>query len=336
VEKLAEQGGFKSLKFKNRHGVVLHPADWIAGVDYDTEAELETEDDDDENYEPHQIEDVVMPEEHIEVAEEFEPIDQEELEGLETDLQSNPITVVTDDEEEPDVTATTVAAMPTRRSTRTVAEPNRLQVRHGGKSYDDAQVTLEFNQIEYCHNLITQVPPNPKLDVEYTLADAMIIAKFMSDLHIKVSVAGPAYVFGQQFMLHKGIKKFGAEGYKAVLKEIDQLDKRECFKPILVKDMTKSERMKCMQSITLLTEKRDGTIKARTVADGHLQRPWTTREESASPTAALESIFLLAVIDAKEGRDIMSNDVPNAFLHSFMPDVKLVESCDYENYRSAG
>jgi len=42
VEKMAEQGGFKSLKFKNRHGVVLHPADWIAGVDYDTEAELET------------------------------------------------------------------------------------------------------------------------------------------------------------------------------------------------------------------------------------------------------------------------------------------------------
>jgi hypothetical protein len=35
VEDMAYQQGFKSLKFKNRNGVIYHDADWIAGVDYD-------------------------------------------------------------------------------------------------------------------------------------------------------------------------------------------------------------------------------------------------------------------------------------------------------------
>jgi len=38
-----------------------------------------------------------------------------------------------------------------------------------------------------------------------------------------------------------------------------------------------------------------------------------------SPTAALESIMLTAVIDAKEGHDMMCVDVPNAFIQTAMP-----------------
>jgi len=38
-----------------------------------------------------------------------------------------------------------------------------------------------------------------------------------------------------------------------------------------------------------------------------------------SPTAALESIMLTAVIDAKEGHDVMCMDVPNAFIQTAMP-----------------
>jgi len=43
-------------------------------------------------------------------------------------------------------------------------------------------------------------------------------------------------------------------------------------------------------------------------------REWLSREDSASPTSALESIFLTSIIDAKEERDVMSVDVPNAFI----------------------
>ena len=47
-----------------------------------------------------------------------------------------------------------------------------------------------------------------------------------------------------------------------------------------------------------LSEKRNGTVKGRLVYDGRATRDWLTREEAMSPTAALESIFLTAVIEA--------------------------------------
>mgnify|MGYP006205022333 CR=1 FL=1 len=71
-----------------------------------------------------------------------------------------------------------------------------------------------------------------------------------------------------------------------------------------------------------LTEKRDGTIKARMVANGKPSREWHSRDDSASPTAHLESILLTAAVDAKENRDVMSADVPNAFIQTKMPERK--------------
>jgi hypothetical protein len=40
VENMAYQQGFKSLKFKNRNGVIYPDADWIAGVDYDDDKDI--------------------------------------------------------------------------------------------------------------------------------------------------------------------------------------------------------------------------------------------------------------------------------------------------------
>ena len=68
-----------------------------------------------------------------------------------------------------------------------------------------------------------------------------------------------------------------------------------------------------------LTEKRDGTIKGRMVYNGKPTREWLNQEDLASPTVSLESIFLTAVIDAKEGRDILTADIPNAFIQTEMP-----------------
>ena len=55
------------------------------------------------------------------------------------------------------------------------------------------------------------------------------------------------------------------------------------------------------------------------VYDGSKTREWTTKEDSASPTASAESIMLLAVIDATEGRDVMTADIPNAFVQADLP-----------------
>jgi hypothetical protein len=43
------------------------------------------------------------------------------------------------------------------------------------------------------------------------------------------------------------------------------------------------------------------------------------REDAASPTAALESIMITGVIEAKEERDIMTCDIPNAFIQALQP-----------------
>ena len=125
--------------------------------------------------------------------------------------------------------------------------------------------------------------------------------------------------YGQQYILQKGIKKFKEKGEEAILKEIKQLHDRKCFQPIKVQDITEAERRKAQVALTYLTEKRDGTIKARTVYNGKPTREWLSREESASPTASLEGIFITSIIDAMEDRDVMTADVPNAFIQTPMP-----------------
>ena len=80
-----------------------------------------------------------------------------------------------------------------------------------------------------------------------------------------------------------------------------------------------------MEALMFLTEKCDKSIKGRMVYNGKPTREWLTREDSASPTAALESIMLTAVIDAYEERDVMTVDIPNAFIQTKMPETKAGE-----------
>ena len=77
-----------------------------------------------------------------------------------------------------------------------------------------------------------------------------------------------------------------------------------------------------MEALMFLTEKRDKSIKGRMVYNGKPTQEWLSREDSASPTAALESIMLTAIVDAKEGRDVMTADIPNAFIQALMPEVE--------------
>jgi hypothetical protein len=63
-------------------------------------------------------------------------------------------------------------------------------------------------------------------------------------------------------------------------------------------------------------------VKGRLVYNGKPTREWLSRENSVSPTAALESIMLTAVIDAHEERNVMTCDIPNAFIQALMPEVK--------------
>ena len=80
--------------------------------------------------------------------------------------------------------------------------------------------------------------------------------------------------------------------------------------------MTQAERKKAMESLIFLVEKRDGRVKAWACANGSTQHEYMERDEAASPTAMTESILIMAVIDAKQNQDVMTADIPNAFIQT--------------------
>ncbi|CAJ1938132.1 unnamed protein product [Cylindrotheca closterium] len=140
---------------------------------------------------------------------------------------------------------------------------------------------------------------------------------------IKDKVQNEGVLFIQQYYLNNGLKLFKEEGNKAVMKELDQLIQRECWEPIHVEDMTDLEKRRAQDAMMLLAEKHTGEIKGRCVYKGDGTREWLSQEHTSSPTAALEAIMITCVIDAYEGRDMMSLDIPNAFIQTQMPmDVK--------------
>ena len=109
-------------------------------------------------------------------------------------------------------------------------------------------------------------------------------------------------------------------------KEMEQLHKRTCFTPISIKDLSKEEKKQAQRALCFVTQKNDGRIKVRTVYNGKPTREWLSREDSSSPTALTEGVMLTSVVDAKEERDVMSADIPNAFIQAKMPKANVENS----------
>ena len=97
-------------------------------------------------------------------------------------------------------------------------------------------------------------------DIAYSPQMAMIMARLICDINSKTSRQGAS--FAQQFILQKGIKKFGHHGKAAARKEIDQLHRRTCFTPIDISTLTEEEKAKAMEALMFLTEKRGLGIHA--------------------------------------------------------------------------
>jgi hypothetical protein len=139
--------------------------------------------------------------------------------------------------------------------------------------------------------------------VTYTTERAHLIAKLMLQISDKVAKSGAS--FAQQYMLKRGLQKWGDKAGEAAQKELDQLHRRNCFTPIDMKSLTPTEKKRAQDALMFVTEKRDGTIKGRMVYNGKPTRDWLSKEDSSSPTVSLESIFITAALDAKENRDIL-------------------------------
>ena len=342
VEAMAKREGFKSLKFKNRNNVVFHDTGLIAGVEDNNNNEHEH---DENEFDEEEDEDYIDEEEDDidDESQEYDEVDRNEVEEL---IEDNPNPAHDlenrddeddneDDNEDEDIQNTGVVSeeteesdedeetteSETRRSTRESRPVDRLIPSMQGQTYLQKKVRFaDEEKLEDGHNLITQTSPNPDEDAEYRVELAMLIARYMVDINQTTKRKGASFL--QQYLIKQGIKKYGQRGYDGALKELDQLHRRSSFTPVSVKSMTGKERQRAMKALMFLSEKRTGEIKGRMVYNGKPTREWLDKQDSASPTAALESIFLLCLVDAKEGRDVMSTDIPNAFVQTEMPAVE--------------
>lgn len=143
----------------------------------------------------------------------------------------------------------------------------------------------------------------------------------VSDLQDHVMATGFAF---NQMSAKAGVKRFGKGAVDAIVQECKQLDEKGAYKPRLYDSLTQLERKRALRAITLIKEKRCGTIKGRTVANGKDQRDYINREESTSPTVSTEALFLSIAIDAMEKRDVATADVEGDFLKADMTDVVIM------------
>ena len=68
----------------------------------------------------------------------------------------------------------------------------------------------------------------------------------------------------------------------------------------------------------LLKKNMGGKIKGRGCADGQKQCNTTSKDEASAPTVAIDSVLLLCTIDAKEGLDVATVNIPGDFMHADM------------------
>ncbi len=119
-----------------------------------------------------------------------------------------------------------------------------------------------------------------------------------------------------QYPLEAGIKRFGKEGETAVTKELNQFNTYGVFEPQHAQDLLDDDKKKVLLSLIFLRQKKNGTVKVRSCANGNPQREHIAKEEAAAPTVVLDSVFLTSTIDAKENREVVTIDIPGAFLHA--------------------
>ena len=111
---------------------------------------------------------------------------------------------------------------------------------------------------------------------------------------------------------------FGKEGKNALKSEMQQLHDRKLIKPKPSTEITREQKRQALAYLMFLKRKRCGRVKGRGCADGRKQRAYTAREDATSPTVSVEAIFLTAVIDAYERREVAIIDLPGAFMQADM------------------
>ena len=149
IEQMAYNEGFKSLKFKNRCGVIFHDTDWIAGVDYDrNDLEIGTGESDEES-EPYQPEYLAGEPEDDEM--DAEEIDPDEIDDILHDAESNPNEYQGQDQEESEMNELTTWPE-SQKKTRVLTQSNKNSMRSKKNPLRDKNMKKQHKKKTKTHN----------------------------------------------------------------------------------------------------------------------------------------------------------------------------------------
>ena len=121
-----------------------------------------------------------------------------------------------------------------------------------------------------------------------------------------------------QFSLKKGLELFGNKAEAATGKELQQIHNMDTYTPMHPNELSSEEKAKALRALFFLTEKRNGDIKGRKVADGRKQRTFKgyKKSDGTSPTVSTDGLLITDAIDVHEVKDVAIIDIPGAFLQA--------------------
>ena len=124
----------------------------------------------------------------------------------------------------------------------------------------------------------------------------------------------------QVYSPKQSLTKFKKKQKKMFTRILKQHNVWMVFEPVQIEDLTTTTKSNKQSKVSFFyTEKRwhhqrDDTIKTCTYANGSIERSYKPKYNATSPTAATEAIVITEIIKAKLGCNILTLDVPNAFI----------------------
>ena len=120
-----------------------------------------------------------------------------------------------------------------------------------------------------------------------------------------------------QYSIKQGLKVFVNNGEAAVQKKLQQFHDHRVVEPTKPQDLCYEHRRRSLAYLMFLKLKiGEVKVKGRGCADGRKHRYWLSKEDTSSPTLSTEGLILLCMIDAMEGWEVATVDIPGAFLQT--------------------
>jgi hypothetical protein len=129
------------------------------------------------------------------------------------------------------------------------------------------------------------------------------------------------------------LNEHGKDAYDAIIKEFKQLFKeKKALVPVNRGDLSAKQMKQIIRSSMFLKTKFDAKgifekIKARLVADGSKQDR-ALYPDNSSPTVAMQSLLMVLLVAAKEGRNAMKIDIGGAYLNADMTGEEVIMEVD--------